>query len=306
MTNVPSFTDIIQRARVPSIVLVQTELNSGFANPVEHKEPRMTSSVEIPARPITRVRALALVANVNPSYDDLAEVVDADPALTIALLRAANSAASAPVDRVRTTQVAMVRVGMKEARRIIMGVALSTSFQRLHRSGIDENEMWRHLIATAVLADAIAWGGARHSEAFTAGLLHDVGRLALATADPARYSQVVKLAQRGVPAKEAERAVFGMDHAEWGAVLAHSWGFPDEIVTAITDHHSGMQQGISWVVTRAREMSGGIDIGDGVVGPVPLDPDSEAAMMPVIEDLGGDEAVLQKVAWYQGAMAVAA
>ena len=163
----------------------------------------MTSSVEIPTLPIARVRALALVANVNPSYDDLAEVVDADPALTIALLRAANSAASAPVDRVRTAHIAMVRVGMKEARRIIMGVALSTSFQRLHCSGIDEDEMWRHLIATAVLADAIAWGEVLHSEAFTAGLLHDVGRLALAAADPARYSQVVKLAQRGVPAGEA-------------------------------------------------------------------------------------------------------
>jgi len=85
----------------------------------------MTFSIEIPTLPVARVRALALVANVNPSYDDLVGVIDADPALTIALLRAANSAASAPVDRVKTAHVAMVRVGMKEARRIIMGVALS-------------------------------------------------------------------------------------------------------------------------------------------------------------------------------------
>lgn len=266
----------------------------------------MTSSVEIPTLPVARVRALALVANVNPSYDDLVGVVDADPALTIALLRAANSAASAPVDRVKTTHVAMVRVGMKEARRIIMGVALSNSFQSLHRSGIDEDEIWRHLIATAVLADATAWGEVRHSEAFTAGLLHDVGRLALATAEPERYAKVVSVAQRGVPTSEAERAVFGMDHVEWGASLARLWGFPDEIVAAITDHHVASQQGISWVVTRAREMAAGLGVGDGVVAPMPLDPGSEAAMMPVIEDLGGEESVLQRVAWYQGAMATAA
>lgn len=266
----------------------------------------MTSSIEIPTLPVARVRALALVANVAPSYDDLCGVVDADPALTVALLRAANSAASAPVDRVRTTRVAIVRVGMKEARRVIMGVALSNSFQRLCRSEIDEDEIWRHLIATAVLADAIAWGDVRHSEAFTAGLLHDVGRLALATAEPDRYAQVVKFTQRGVPASEAERAVFGMDHVEWGESLARLWGFPEDIVAAIADHHVGGQQGISWVVTRAREMSAGLGIGDGVVGPVPLDPGSEAAMMPVIEDLGGGEAVLQRVAWYQGALAVAA
>lgn len=97
-----------------------------------------------------------------------------------------------------------------------------------------------------------------------------------------------------------------MDHIEWGTSLARSWGFPDEIVDAIADHHSGSQRGISWAVTRAREMSGGLAIGDGVVGPVSPDPGSEAAMLPVIEDLGGGDAVLQRIAWYHGAMAVAA
>ena len=94
----------------------------------------MTSAIEIPPLPVAQVRALSLVANLEPSYDELRKVVDADPAITAALLRAANSAISAPVDRVRTAHVAMVRVGVRETRRIIMGVALSSSFQNLHRS----------------------------------------------------------------------------------------------------------------------------------------------------------------------------
>lgn len=262
--------------------------------------------VEIPAIPASRMRALALVADPAPSHDDLLSVVDPDPALTIALLRAANSAASAPIDRVTTTRSALVRVGAEEARRIVMGVALSKSFQSLHRSGIDEPEMWRHLIATAVLADAISWGDIRHSEAFTAGLLHDLGRLALATADPVRYTQVVRLAQRGAPASEAERYVFGTDHSEWGATVAQTWGLPDEIVAAIADHHAGSQEAISWVVTRAREKAAQLGIGDGLVGPEPPDPESEAEMLPAVEDLGGDQAILQQVSWYQGALAAAA
>jgi putative nucleotidyltransferase with HDIG domain len=266
----------------------------------------VTVTIEIPTLPVGRVRALALVANPNPSYEDLAGVVDSDPGLATALLRAANSAASAPVDRVRTSQGAMVRVGMREARRIIIGVALSGSFQRLHRSGIDSDEIWRHLIATAVVADATAWGDVRHSEAFFAGLLHDVGRLALATAEPGRYSRVVTLARRGQPTSEAERSVFGVDHIEWGASLAQHWGFPDEIVDAIADHHSGAEHSISWVVTRAREMAAALGIGDGVIRAEPPFPGGEAPMLPVIEDLGGQEAVLQRIAWYQGAMAVAA
>lgn len=266
----------------------------------------MTASMEIPTLPVARMRAMSLVANPDPAYDDLAKMVDTDPALTAALLRAANSAISAPRDRVRTAHMAMVRVGVKEARRIIMGVALSDSFQGLHRSGVDESELWRHLIGTAVLADTIAWGEVRHAEAFTAGLLHDVGRLVLAAGEPVRYAQVVDLARSGVPAVEAEVSVFGVDHIEWGYHLAQEWGFPEEIADAIADHHAGSQRGISWAIARAREVAAGLGIGDGLIDPSPLDPDSEAAMLPVVDDLGGPAAVLQRVGWYQGAMAAAA
>lgn len=266
----------------------------------------MTTSMEIPTLPVARVQAMSLVANPNPAYDDMAKMVEIDPALTAALLRAANSAISAPRDRVRTAHAAMVRVGVKEARRIIMGVALSSSFQGLHRSGVDESELWRHLIATAILADSIAWGEVRHAEAFTAGLLHDVGRLVLAAGDPRRYAQVVELARSGVSPVEAEVSVFGVDHIEWGYRLAQEWGFPEEIASAIADHHAGSQNGISWVIARAREVAAGLGIGDGLIVPSPLDPDSEAAMLPVVEDLGGADAVLQRVTWYHGAISAAA
>lgn len=266
----------------------------------------MTSTLEIPTLSVARMRAMSLVAEPNPSYDDLARIIDSDPALTIALLRAANSAASAPVDRVRTAHIALVRVGIKEARRIVISVSLSTSFRDLLRSKVNEDEMWRHLIATAVLADATAWGEVQHTEAFTAGLLHDVGRLAMAAGEPERYARVVDLVQLGIPAKEAERTVMGVDHIECGEALARTWGFPEEIIQAIADHHDGTHRGISWVVTRAREMAAGLGIGDGLMSPSPLDPGSEAAMLPVVADLGGADAVLERVGWYQGAMSMAA
>ena len=174
----------------------------------------MAAAIEIPSLPVAQVRAMALVSNPTPSFDELSEVVDADPALTAALLRAANSAISAPVERVRTSRIAMVRIGAAESRRIVMSVALSNSFGSIAQSQIDEAELWRHLIATGVLADATAWGQVRHSEAFTAGLLHDLGRLAMAAQDPLRYAHVVELVHREVPAMEAERVVFGMNHAQ--------------------------------------------------------------------------------------------
>ncbi|MSQ30923.1 MAG: HDOD domain-containing protein [Dehalococcoidia bacterium] len=140
----------------------------------------MSSLIRIPPLPVAHMRAMQLVGEANPSPQELRQIVDADPALTAALLRAANSAASAPIGPVRTAQVAIMRVGTTESRRIIMSVALSSSFGDLRRSQIDEHEIWRHLIATGFLADATAWGEVEHTEAFTAGLLHDIGRLAMA------------------------------------------------------------------------------------------------------------------------------
>jgi len=265
----------------------------------------MTSAIRIPALPVAHMRAMSLVSNPEPSQRELREMVDADPALTAALLRAANSAASAPMDPVRTAHVAIVRIGVVESRRIIMGVALSSSFNDLHRSKMDEHELWRHLIATGVLADATAWGEVQHTEAFTAGLLHDIGRLAMAVDDPARYARVVMLARNGTPTIEAERTVFGLNHMEWGQSIARAWAFPDDVAEAIGEHHEAVQHGVSWAVTRGRELAALLGIGDGILLATPPPPGSEATMLPVLDDLGGADAVRERVDWYSGAVVAA-
>ncbi len=265
----------------------------------------MPPRIEIPSLPVAQIQAMSLISNVAPSFDELSTVVEADPALTAALLRAANSAASSPGAPVRTSRVAMVRIGVSETRRLVMSIALASSFGAIARAHIDETELWRHLIATGLLADAAAWGEVRHSEAFTAGLLHDIGRLAMAAQDPERYAKVVDLARRGIPASNAERMIFGMNHAEWGESIGRAWGFPADIVDAIGEHHSGAQRGISWAVTRARELTASLGIGDGLLPPEPFDPQGEVAMLPIIEELGGGEAIIERIEWYSGAFRAA-
>jgi len=99
--------------------------------------------------------------------------------------------------------------------------------------------------------------------------------------------------------------VFGMNHCQWGESIGRAWGFPSEIVDAIGEHHVGSQHGLSWIVTRARELAASLGIGDGLTPPEPPEPGSEAALLPVVEQLGGEDAVMQRVEWYSGAFRAA-
>jgi putative nucleotidyltransferase with HDIG domain len=225
----------------------------------------------------------------------LSEVATGDPAFTTALIRLANSAESAPNSRIRTARNAIVRLGVPVARRAILGVTMREAFRGRGASGIDEDELWRHLVAVGLIADALAWGQVSYSDAFTAGLLHDVGRMVMAAEQPQQYARVVLAARNGRDTCDAERAVFGLTHSEWGAACGRHWGFPDDIVDAIADHHDGHDQGLGWVVARAREFASRLGIGDGVALLASLAPDFDAASIPVIAEMGGPDRLLADV-----------
>lgn len=225
----------------------------------------MSVGSDIPALPIAYVRALQLLREPDADVARLAAVANDDPAFAATLIRLANSASSSPLSRIRTVQNAIVRIGVPGARRAIIGVTLQQAFRGVGGSQVDERELWRHLVAVGMFADDLAWGRVEFSDAFTAGLLHDVGRLSMASEDPRRYAQVVAQAWRGEDVNAVERQAFGIAHDEWGAAIGQKWGFPDDIVDAIADHHDGGASGLSWVLRRAREQARAMGIGDGVL-----------------------------------------
>ena len=171
----------------------------------------------LPTLPAMRARGLSVLLQQDATLAALAAPVESDPALTAALLRAANSAVSSPRDRVATAADAIVRIGVDETRRIVIGTILHEAVGDLDQSQLDLNEMWRHLLATALLADSVTWHSQdpkeRSPAAFTAGLLHDIGRLALIAQHAVAYNGVVELVRIGADPIEAESQLFDTDHA---------------------------------------------------------------------------------------------
>lgn len=254
----------------------------------------MRFSPEVPVLPQGRMRAFDLLRDEDGATDEITDAIHSDPALTAAVLLAANSALSAPVDRVGDVGQAIVRVGRETTRQIVSGAMLKATFA-ISSSVIDVDELWRHVVTTAMLAqDALP--GAAGRDAFTAGLLHDVGRMAMVSQAPLGYRRVSELGERGVSVIAAERGIFGIDHAAIGLEVAQTWQLPEEIVSAIGSHHTageaaaGEGASLARAVCAARDQAWEMGVGDGVRTP---ETEQETEEPPV--DLNDQQATTNRI-----------
>src|SRR5688572_13253317 len=152
-------------------------------------------------------RLLQLLEKVDASPDALAELVQADPGLSANILRVCNSAAYATTYRVETIQDAIMRLGFRQVHRIMMTIVASPAIKgELPPGARTEPDLWKHSLASAVASQEVVRGMEIDPEvAYTAALLHDVGKILLVRAVPAEYSAALAQAQQqNQPAYEME------------------------------------------------------------------------------------------------------
>ncbi|WP_426113405.1 HDOD domain-containing protein [Massilia sp. PWRC2] len=169
----------------------------------------------------------------------LAARITLDSALAAKILQLANSSFYGVSNRITTVQQAVSVLGFHSIRTLLTTCSITSSFTADEAGARHFTEFWRHAIATAVCARVLAPHLALPAEnAFTAGLLHDIGILVLVTEFPVEYQQV--LAYRKAHDSlliTAELAVLGIDHARVGCALAAHWRFPAAIEDAVGGHH---------------------------------------------------------------------
>ena len=194
----------------------------------------------LPMLPAAAHELMAAFRDDDIGFDDLARKIDIDPAITARILRVANSSFYGMSGSIATVGDAIRLIGLRTVETIVMQESLA---QRFHGPGcptFDFPRYWEHSLATAVAAQELAResGHAMH-EAFTAGLIHDLGSLALASHFPQEYGAVVRDARdRDLPRLEAERAALGIDHCQVGAWIAAHWHFTEAVIDAIAWHHN--------------------------------------------------------------------
>ncbi|MBF0293963.1 MAG: HDOD domain-containing protein [Magnetococcales bacterium] len=196
----------------------------------------------MPAFPPSVYRILQLTSDINCEPKDLVRVIDHDPVLTLKLLQLVNSPYFGLSRQIGSIRQAVVFVGINTIKNLVLTIA---PMEMLSRQGTD-NRWMENLLAHAIGVGVIAKHLARRcgiseveaTDYFVAGLLHDIGKMALHRFKPEDYKDALRLAKKkGLPLLEAEREIFGVDHAQVGAMLGDKWCLPVELVVSMEKHH---------------------------------------------------------------------
>ena len=259
---------------------------------------------DLPPLPAVAARVMSMADDDRTSAMDLAQVLSTDQALTAKLIRISNSAYYGFARRVSTVREAVVMLGFKQVRQVAVGASLINAFKG-PKGGPNEpfnlDLFWGHSVAVAVAGEALAKKTrmGRPEDAFTAGILHDIGRLVMRQTMPAEFAAAVNLARStGAPLSETELETTGYAHDDVGRALGERWKFPAHLVDAVRCHHDAGQtpekDGLSGIVAQANRLA----LAYGLYCGYDRD-DEELAALPndlamVEEACGGIDRVLER------------
>lgn len=209
----------------------------------------------LPVFPTAAHRAISLLSDEEVSLARVESVVAADQVLAGHIVQCANSAAHAGVQRVLTLRHALSWIGVDNACKVVAAASLRPMFASRHL-----HKLWNHSLEVAATCERLATISrkADPEQAFLAGLVHDVGRLALLRLPLAATERYMRLMDQGCPRVLVERVLFGRTHMSIGADALRKWNFSEEIVDSVASHHAPEQYPatLSALLYLAEEWSG--------------------------------------------------
>lgn len=192
---------------------------------------------ELPTLPAVVLELLQATGDATLNLDELAAKIRHDQVMTARVLRLANSSFYGMTGQISLVSEAITILGLRAVRSVALSARLMCAFpSQAHRHHV---AFWRHTMGTALCARALAHRfDLDEDEAFTAGLLHDLGRLCLMSCFPGPYEAVMDYQQEhDCYPLHAERAVLGVDHQQAGEVLARCWHFSASMTHVMSKHH---------------------------------------------------------------------
>jgi putative nucleotidyltransferase with HDIG domain len=195
---------------------------------------------DIPTLPVVAMRVTELINDPASSSADIAKLLKRDQVLTAKILRLANSSYYAIPGGCIDVQRALAFLGFNTLAQLVLGLSVFSLFSTLDGEDFSMLDFWKHALGTAVCSEILAkrLGLVKPEEAFTCGLLHDIGKLVLHEIDRERLSEIIReTKKRNCSFVEVEREWELPGHSYLGDVIATKWGLPQVIRLAIRYHH---------------------------------------------------------------------
>ncbi len=232
------------------------------AMPVDPQDLR-TRLQKMPGLPPLAGELLASFANEEIDLSTLGKRIALDQALLARVLRIANSPFYGLRGQVLSIDEAIMVLGVRAVRTLVLSAALVSGFRDRQCTGFQPERFWHHSVAVAIAARSLAKRiGVNADQVYVAGLLHDLGRYALAVCYPASYQAVLDWQQRRqCMLRQAERDVLGLDHALAGGVLAQLWGLPERFANVMQMHHTPDSEVDAALVHLGDVLAHAIDLG---------------------------------------------
>lgn len=197
-----------------------------------------------PALPVIVLKVMEVTADPESCAEDLMRAVIPDQSMCSAILKIANSAFFGIPREVSTMERAVMVLGFEEVRNVVIGKALFAAFPKLNKNFKDSvNLFWQHTFTCGLVAKIMGEKlGYPPSQLFVAGLIHDIGKLAMLLTFPNKYPLLSGLAEPGKSSSiNDELTDFGIGHDTVGLQLAQRWLLPEQLVMAIGHHHQPLE-----------------------------------------------------------------
>ncbi len=209
------------------------------------RERVLKSVKDLPPAPDVALRVMRTVRDPNYEAEDLLRAVELDPSVTSLLLKTVNSSLVGLRQPAGSLQQAVVLLGGKKIVDLVLTITTAGSFSELEGGYVVEARgLWRHCVTVAMTTELLATRTkTRHGGmAFTAGLLHDLGKIVLNEhVEGARDALYEDSEVGGRTFLQSEREILGTDHCEMGAAVGGKWNLPDDLVECIRHHHDPSQ-----------------------------------------------------------------
>ncbi len=192
---------------------------------------------EVSPLPATAQRAVVMLDDPGVNLDKVGEVLTLDPGLTSTLLRVVNSAFYGLRDKVTSVTKALIVLGIKKLRQLVIAAAVMQKFQSVPPAFAQK--YWENAVRSAQWSKEIATlrRMAEIDEMFVCGLLHNIGQLLIQQYFRTHVSQIDELVQKGKKPVEAEKTVLGGTHADLGGFLFNVWQMPKDTIQSTMFHH---------------------------------------------------------------------